>query len=413
MIAASVLALPVLLLYPDQAAIALGRLAKPFGGLTWPPETRLEITARDRIARGDVFDVHGRFDGRRPRTGHGHLLVRRFSAGRAGDRRHRDKETETGPLHARLEPGRAQRNFRFQVRANDAVSGWYEVSVLPPPLLVPLDGRPSPQLRPATSPPIPTCKRCNCRDGTGQVETVAGTRVALRAATDRPISRAWIEFPHRPEQPHGLAAFLAPLAARQTGEALVASVAGRVVWDKQPVAIEAHPASGGSLLTARFVPWVSGAYVLHFEDEIGVAADRLLDIRAFPDPPPIVNLERPSASQDSLAVLPTAAVTVQVSAEDPQFALRSAYLEFRCKKDDPPRRLPLYHHEKTGAAVGHVLSGLARLPAPPPPPRLRPAPCRWSSDLPSTGSSTSTAAPPKKATSSPCKPAPTISTTWP
>ena len=58
-----------------------------------------------------------------------------------------DAAPDAAELTVRIEPTRIPRDFRFRVRANDADTGWQTVHVLPPPVLVPLDGRPSPQLR--------------------------------------------------------------------------------------------------------------------------------------------------------------------------------------------------------------------------------------------------------------------------
>ena len=107
-------------------------------------------------------------------------------------------ESGVGKLATRLEAGRVQRNFRFQVKANDAVSAEYRVEVLPPPSLVALDSKPSPQLQvvfPAyTGLPSPE----TLSPGTGNIDAVVGTTVRLRARVDRPLKRAWIAY--QPEQ---------------------------------------------------------------------------------------------------------------------------------------------------------------------------------------------------------------------
>src|SRR5205823_4672508 len=133
-----------------------------------------------------------------------------------------------GRFAAHLEPGRVQRNFRFQVRANDALSPEFEVKVLPPPSLVPLDGQPSPQLRldyPAyTDLPSPY----ELQPGTGNVEAVLGTQVTLRAAADRPLRRAWVEY--QPEaRLTSVSAFLSPLGANDVSAALSLSAGGHSV----------------------------------------------------------------------------------------------------------------------------------------------------------------------------------------
>src|SRR5262249_11653539 len=76
---------------------------------------------------------------------------------------------------------------------------------------------------------------------------------------------------------------------------------------------------------------------------------------------------------DSLAVLPHAEITVKVVAEDALYAVRSVYLEYRCKRDDPPRKLFLYEHRSAGAVIPALLSAMTLSPMPisGPPLRLR------------------------------------------
>src|SRR2546422_4218742 len=91
-----------------------------------------------------------------------------------------------------------QRNFTFQVRANDAVSDWHRVEVAPAPTLTTLDGRPSPQVR-LFYPSYTGLPPRFLPDGTGNVDAVAGTVVTLRAAANVPLRAAWIEY--QPEVP--------------------------------------------------------------------------------------------------------------------------------------------------------------------------------------------------------------------
>src|SRR5205814_405484 len=68
----------------------------------------------------------------------------------------------------------------------DAVSGWQAPTVLAPPVLVPRDGRPSPQIQlqfPASTGLPPQ----DLPDGSTTVEAVTGTVVHVRAACDRPV----------------------------------------------------------------------------------------------------------------------------------------------------------------------------------------------------------------------------------
>src|SRR5207245_7698886 len=90
--------------------------------------------------------------------------------------------------------GRGRLSIRFQVQAIDAALRCQDVDVLPPPQLVPLDDRPSPQFH-LVPPAYTDLPPVDAPDGASSVEAVAGTRITLRAATDRPLSRAWLEFP--------------------------------------------------------------------------------------------------------------------------------------------------------------------------------------------------------------------------
>src|SRR5262249_9368813 len=160
-----------------------------------------------RAARGEAFEIHGSVSGVIPERA---SIAYRFEDSAPLDQVYeitRVEDSSAGAFLARLEPGRVQRNFRFQVRANDAVSGWHEVEVLPPPQLVPLGGRPSPQIR-LRFPDYTDLPAQDLPDGTSSIEAIAGTQVTLRAATDRPVARAWLEYPPELEPSATVAAFL-------------------------------------------------------------------------------------------------------------------------------------------------------------------------------------------------------------
>src|SRR5262249_9365307 len=122
--------------------------------------------------------------------------------------------------------------------------------------------------------------------------------------------------------------------------------------------------------TLDFTPTVNGMYALHFEDESGLRNSRLFELRLHPDPAPAVNLERPSPSRDSLSVLPTAELRLEVTASDPQYAVRRVFLEHRTRREEPPRRLYLYDPATGPAPLLSMWTGPAILGAPPMP--LRP-----------------------------------------
>ncbi len=330
------LAAALMVLTPTLALTALLRLANPFGGHEWPKNTQLEIdTPRERIGRNEAFEVQGLVRGVIPPQA---TILFRFE-GFPNLEYHCDIKTDAngvGRLAARLEPGRVQRNFRFQVRANDALSPEYRVEVLPPPSLVAIDSKPSPQVElfypTYTGLPSPDA----LSPGNGNIDAVAGTTARLRARADRPLKRAWIAF--QPEQPSALLSmYLAPFGATDAFS-VVSLLAGSRTWWPVEAALDEDRCT----FAARFTPMVNGMYELHIEDEVGLRNNRLFELRLYADPAPTVNLERPAPSRDILTVLPTAELALEVIADDQQYAVRSVFVEYRTQRDEPARRLPLY-----------------------------------------------------------------------
>jgi hypothetical protein len=357
--AAALVAVPLAVLFPVAAATALVRLADPFGSHPWPPQTTLTLDAPTWLARGEPFVLRGRLEGVVPERAmfgfalDGSPATEQAVAVTPGD--------DGGTLAVRLEPNRVPRGFRYRVRANDAETPWRVVCVLPPPQLAPLDGRPSPQVH-LGFPAYTDLPPHDLPDGGGSVECVTGTLVSVRAATDRPVVRAWVELVADPPRPVVAAGLLGLGAVRPLG-AVGLTATGHAVWGRVPARLDA----AGQRFKLTFRPYVSGLYALRFEDESGLGGRRALDVRVQPDPPPAVTLERPAATQDSLAVLPDAAVPLAARVDDPVFAVRNVYLEYRCGKDEPAQRLPLYDPSELGAALPRFLAA-----APLPPVRLRP-----------------------------------------
>src|SRR5206468_6836017 len=175
------------------------------------------------------------------------------------------------------------------------------------------------------------------------IEGVTGTLVTMRAAVDRPVIRAWVQLaadPPRQVIPPALFGFAGTGAVDAAG----LNVAGRLAWQRVPAGLD----DTGTRLALAFRPAIGGRYVLAFEDEQGIIGQRPLDVRVLADPPPGATVERPSASRDSLAVLPNATVTLQAKVDDPIFAVRSAHLEYRAAKDEPVQQIPLYEHRAVG-----------------------------------------------------------------
>lgn len=349
---------------PAEARVALTRLAVPFGGTAAPTKTTLVLEAPDafphRMARGEPLDVRVQLRGVIPDRV---TLSVRLDGGPAIDQSFAvdadEASAAAADLTLRVEPTRIPRDFEFRVRANDADTGWKAVRVLPPPLLVPLDGRPSPQLHldfPAYTDLVPL----DLPDGSGVIDCVAGTRVGLRAATDRPVTRAYLAF--RPENPGMLVVpGLAPFGAGSAVAAAGFDRLAREAWADVPVTL----GRGGMLLEVDFVPRLPGPYALRFEDDTGLGTTRMFDVRVHPDPAPLVALERPAAGRDSLLVLPDADLTVQARVLDRLYAVRSVHLEYRTNQGGPVRTLPWFAADLAGRllpATAMFLRGAIPLP---------------------------------------------------
>lgn len=358
------LAATLLVADPLLAQTALLRLADPFGEHPWPAATRLvDLSAPQRMARGEAFVVRGQVEGVIPDD----AIIRIQIAGRTSEHvvpLHKQANGEHASLQARVERDRVSKNFRYQVQANDAISRWQEVVVLPPPQLAPLAGRASPQTE-LRYPAYTELPPQHLADGSRLISAVAGTQVRARAGTDRPVARAWMEY--EPEYPATrLGSVLTSLAAHSPPTALALTAGGQSVWGPVPARLDAS----GTVLGLEFVPWISGTYALRLEDDTGIGSRTLFQISVTPDPAPKVLLERPSSSRDSLFLLPDADITLQLVVEDPEFAIRSIFMEYRCRKEDPPRRLPIFHHASLSNALTAISATLARTPMPPL--RLRP-----------------------------------------
>jgi hypothetical protein len=337
-VVAGSLAAFLFLWHPDPAETAVLRLADPFGNHTW---TRLNLAnLPSRVAQGQPYVIRGTLGGVIPAQAKVEVegMPERLVAVKT------DAERKHGSLVAPVDMTQQKGKFRFRVLANDATypprrGAWHEVDVVPPPKLVMLDGLPSPQIElryPAyTDLPSPL----KLSPGNRHVQAVTGTHVTLRAAADRKLQVAWIEYV--PEDPRVKpAAYVAPFGSTGLVELLASGAGSHQVWGRFPARLDAD----GLKLQAEFMPWVSGSYNLRIRDHDGIEVPYAGDLRVVPDPVPTVNLERPAANQ---SLLVDAEITLKVSAEDETFGLRSLFLQYRRRTnegqwlDPAPRRLDL------------------------------------------------------------------------
>jgi hypothetical protein len=352
------LAIAVAVLYPQLAWTGFIRLAHPFGGYDWPRQTHLKIEAKSRVGRGEAYQILVHVDGIVPERA---TVDFRFEGAPGIEQVYeitQAAEGNQGSFAAGLDGTRMQRNLRFQVRANDAQSSWQEVTVLPPPQLVPLDGRASPQID-LEFPAYSDQPVAHLPDGSATIEAIAGTTILLRAAVDRPLAKAWLEFPAETDTIRATAAHLAPPIALAVSGANQLGEINADSWKR--VAANFDPTR--QMFNMTFVARASGTYSLQLEDEMGLVSTRLLDVRAVPDPAPVVELQRPSRAQDSLEILPNAEITLKYQVNDPIFAIRSIYVDYRIRRFQSDvvdaGRMSIYDHELFGRALPQLLSSFA------------------------------------------------------
>jgi hypothetical protein len=338
---------------PSHAADGLVRLVDPFGKHLWPTKTQLFVTSpkelQTRAALGEPLDVKFTVKGLIPDGATVAVLLdngnryEEFVAVPASD-----PMPKAVDLSVSLESHRIPTSFKFQVRANDAKSDWHAVTLAPPPRLVPLDGRPSPQMH-ATFPKYTDEPAVQLPDGAGTLEAVHGTRVRLTAATDRSVVSA-VLIPQSDSTSQQTAAAVVPTAVMNPLAAAAIQPLADLSFREIPVSV-----IEGTRLSVEFIPRMSGPYLLKFTDDTGLSGTRLLDFRIQPDPAPEVKLNRPMAGKDPLILLPTASTTVQAAATDRRFALKGMMVEYRVGGPDAPTRtLPLVNLD----GLGHPLASV-------------------------------------------------------
>jgi hypothetical protein len=341
---------------PSGASIAAQRIAMPFSSVSWPTRTQIEIVWPDpipkRMARGENLELKAVLKGDFPeRVVLGVLVEGGTSFEQVYLLPRPETKNQIPEVSIRLEAARIPKNFRFRLRANDAETKWHTVVVLPPPILVPLDGRPSPQIE-LEFPKYTQLPPTELPDGSGIVEAVTGTKVTLRGATDRPIARAWIGY--RAEVPRtAISGMLTTLSSSRAVDLPLTLLMSQEAWTPTPITIE----PGGTRFEVTFTPHIAGSYLLRFEDDTGIGNGKLFDFRILPDPAPSVILERPSATKDSLALLPEAGFLLKAQASDRLFAVRQGFIEYRTDRKETPRKLLLTDLP----TMSKLLPGLTRL----------------------------------------------------
>ncbi len=360
-LAGAALAVFFFLWYPAHARTALARLLDPFGEHDWPRQTELAVEFKELVPAGQPFVIHGSVSGVIPKF----ALVEFQGLSTAGDLKEIPIDEKTESFALPVDMTRQQGNFRFRVRANDAVSPgkrgqWHQVTVVQPAELTNLSVR-------LVYPKYTDLPAEELPGGYESINEpiVLGTRVQVKGITDQRIGRAWIEVVPSDPLPLYVAASPVGLAANDSLPAVGLLAAMGSLWDKVPARLD----GSGTKFAVEFLPRVSGTYHLHWEDTRGVGQKRSFLIRVKPDRAPEVKLECLSLVRESNTITANALLSLKVTADDPEYAVKSMLLEYRRKdregRDLDPgwHRLPLYDHETAGAVLPAVVfSGLSGLP---------------------------------------------------
>jgi hypothetical protein len=355
-------ATPVGLWNTERSGTALIRLADPFGTHPWPAKTRLEILLPQqlpaRIPKGEAFELRFTVRGVIPDRA---SVLFNIQGGEEFEEVYPlapvdpqnaagippGVDLKKGPVAVvshRFDPGRFAQNFQFRIQVGDADSGWQRVEVLPPPRLVPLEGRASPQIS-VVPPRYTNLKAVELPDGAAVIEVPLGTTIALRAAADSKLASASLSFQGDKSAIERAAPFahLGHLNANlATGSQLLAESIG--------VDVPLLLSPDGRVMLGVFVPSLSGMYALKMTDETGLSGSRLIEIRLAPDPAPSVVLLRPSAGRDPAIAAPESSITVHLGADDKVYGLNSTFLEYRVGAEGIVRRISV--PDASSAAIG-------------------------------------------------------------
>ncbi len=359
-VAVLAVALPLAAWNTARAGTALVRLADPFGAHPWPTKTRIDVLAPEfpaRVSKGEPFEltfaVRGVLAGPatvRVRVAGGGEFEEQFPLALNND----PKVSGAAVVTARFDPARVSSNFSVRVASNDAETDWRDVTVVPPPRLVPLDGRPSPQFH-AAPPAYTNLPAAQLPDGAAVIEVPTGTVLRFRAATDVRLSAATLAY----AGDRSAVVLAAPVAFLGHTNPLSA-IGCQHLADALGADIPLALSGDGTRLSAEFVPPLSGSYALRLTDDTGLTGTRLLEIRLTVDPVPVVTLARPLAGFDPPLLAPTANVVVATSAEDKLYGVRRSFLEYRVGRDARLRTLPLVEVPNvSGSALAAVGGGPA------------------------------------------------------
>jgi hypothetical protein len=322
-----VVASVLILVDHQRAVVALLRFADPYGAHPWPPRTRIEIVEPQvlptRLARGEswtmVFVVQGLLPEQAEveiRLATGEQWLESYPLTRDPVRK------VASPVSVHWHGQRFSQSYQFRIRANDSITPWHSVTIVPPPQFLTFQGRPSPQFR-VVPPSYTGLTEMDLPDAAAVLEIPIGSLLHVQARCDTALAEARLvylgEVPH-----HSL---LTPLRGLQLGApSLLPPVLA--LHHAMTADIPLHLHEDGTLIQGYFQPVFSGIYAWKLTDTTGLRSTRLLEIRILPDPTPQVTVLRPQMERDPQWYTPTAQLPLQIIATDPRYGLRRIALEY-------------------------------------------------------------------------------------
>ncbi|MBI1830782.1 MAG: hypothetical protein HYR84_04945 [Planctomycetes bacterium] len=390
---AAVSVLSLNLYHNNYVGIGFWRFVEPFGQHTWTTITvaklrpvglldqdgdvkskykPLDPKDADKVAVNRPYMIQVHLTGQMPKSGEARVEVVGQSRSDKTIKLVMAENKRSASFETAIDMTSIPQKFKFRILANDGTfpprSGtWHEVNVLPPPKLVALaNGKDSPQI--TVIPPKYTDLPTRHLDpGDWNVKLYAGSTVILRAKADRKLEEAWIEY--RPEDGTLLpAAALAVLGHTTPLSALGAAAGTNPLWGRIPAKFEAD----GETFSVTFMPIVSAGYVLHIRDfdQLDYRAEGKLNVQIDPEPKVmlVAPAKPPNAEVAVLEILPIEEVKFKFQVTDPEFAIKSVFVEYRHKAPDgqwigEPKRTVLYDASAFGKLVPKLSARLGQKPA--------------------------------------------------
>ncbi|MDW8243396.1 MAG: hypothetical protein RMJ88_09315 [Thermogemmata sp.] len=353
-VALSLLAGIFALLDRQRAAVALLRLADPYGSHPWPTRTHIHIVEPsvlpERLARGESWALVFVVSGVLPDQAYVDILLadgQQWSDAYPLTRN--PVEGNAAPVVVRWEGQRFTGSYQFRLRANDATTPWHTVTVVPPPQFLAWRGRPSPQFR-VYPPPYTGLPVADLPDAAAVIEIPMGSILQVDARCDTPLREARLVY----VGPIPPLPILSPIGALSVSSpALLPPLL--TLHQAFDVDIPLELYAEDTCIRGRFQPPFAGTYAWKLTDKTGLTSTRLLEIRLTPDPVPQVVLHRPIQGQDPPWYLPTAQLAVHFGVTDQRYGLRRISLEYCWEGENVILVRDIFHCENWQPAAAAVL----------------------------------------------------------